>query len=288
MDAPADRSTPSVVPPVHTALREAARLPRHRRPTGEPPPLPYQLQTSGVGWTVAAVVLYALTLAVFARGLRGPAVAVTVADDAVVRWLAGLPLPWLELLVRVASWWSLLVLYFGLLLALLVLRRWRHLIVWLIVWNVADMLSFVVTRVAQRPRPFGVELRAGWGGWAMPSLQAGALAAILVAILYTMVPEGRWRNTGKWVVTRSFAVLLPDCGLEDAKVIADRLLPAQPEGTCSIGLAAWDGAESKLGLVARADKALYAAKEGGRNRWCASPPPGQAEPVAVREHSVPR
>jgi hypothetical protein len=54
------------------------------------PPLPYRLQTSGIGWLVAALVLVGLTLAIFARGLRGPAVAVTVVDDAVVGW-AGRP-----------------------------------------------------------------------------------------------------------------------------------------------------------------------------------------------------
>ena len=33
----------------------------------------------------------------------------------------------------------------------------------------------------------------------MPSLQVTLFAALLVGILYSMVPEGRWRNTGKWV-----------------------------------------------------------------------------------------
>jgi hypothetical protein len=55
--------------------------------------LPYRLQTSGIGWLVAALVLIGLTLAIFGRGLRGPAVAVTVVDDAVVGWLTGDNLP---------------------------------------------------------------------------------------------------------------------------------------------------------------------------------------------------
>jgi hypothetical protein len=93
MDVPADQSTPTSTPPVHPTLREAVRSPRRRRPTGSPPPLPYRLQISGIGWLVAAVVLVGLELAVFARGLRGPAVAVTVADGAVVRWLGGCTRP---------------------------------------------------------------------------------------------------------------------------------------------------------------------------------------------------
>jgi hypothetical protein len=76
-------------PGLHS-LREAVRSPRRRRPTGAAPPLPYRLQTSGIGWLVAAVVLVGLTLVIFARGLRGPAVTATVIDDTVVGWLAGL------------------------------------------------------------------------------------------------------------------------------------------------------------------------------------------------------
>jgi diguanylate cyclase (GGDEF)-like protein len=74
-----------------------------------------------------------------------------------------------------------------------------------------------------------------------------------------------------------FAVLLPECGLDNAMEIAERLRTAQPEGTCSIGVAAWDGHEAAAGLVARADRALYAAKEAGRDRCLADRAPAVAD-----------
>src|SRR6266542_4462761 len=191
MDAPADQSTSTSAPPVHSTLREAVRSPRRRRPTGAPPPLPYRLQTSGVGWLVAAVVLVGLELAVFGRGLRGP----------------GLEALW-QGLANVGSWWTLMVLWIGLVLALVVLRRWRHLIVWLVAWQLGGLVTdAVVGRTAQRARPFGVDLRTSWGGWAMPSLQITVMTAILMAVLYTLVPEGRWRNTGKWVAAGLVALV---------------------------------------------------------------------------------
>jgi PleD family two-component response regulator len=68
-------------------------------------------------------------------------------------------------------------------------------------------------------------------------------------------------------------VLLPDCGPEHAMAIAERLRMALPEGTCSIGIAEWVRGERVDELVRRADRALYAAKDGGRDRSCASPSP---------------
>ena len=46
------------------------------------------------------VVLVALTVAVFARGMKGIAVEVTVVDDAVVGWLGGVDLPGFQGLMR--------------------------------------------------------------------------------------------------------------------------------------------------------------------------------------------
>ena len=96
---------------------------------------------------------------------------------------------------------------YALIVVLLVLRRFRHLIIWLILPNLLWLIgASILGPVAQRPRPFGVVIREGWGGWAMPSVQVMFFAASLVVILYTLVPEGRWRNTGKWVVTGLIAL----------------------------------------------------------------------------------
>jgi diguanylate cyclase (GGDEF)-like protein len=64
-----------------------------------------------------------------------------------------------------------------------------------------------------------------------------------------------------------FALALPGCDLSDATVLIERLRGATPaEQTVSAGLAVWDGDESAEALFGRADRALYAAKEAGRDR----------------------
>ena len=53
----------------------------------------------------------------------------------------------------------------------------------------------------------------------------------------------------------------------EAYEVVERVRSATPGGmTCSAGLVAWDGNEGELGLVGRADRALYAAKAAGRDR----------------------
>jgi hypothetical protein len=90
MDSAQRKILPEVAGPTRPGTHRVRPSGRRRRPSGEAPPLPHHLQTSGVGSLVALVVLVALSIMIFAGGFRGPAVAVTVPDDAAVRWLAGL------------------------------------------------------------------------------------------------------------------------------------------------------------------------------------------------------
>jgi diguanylate cyclase (GGDEF)-like protein len=68
-----------------------------------------------------------------------------------------------------------------------------------------------------------------------------------------------------------FTLLLPDCDLDRAGTVLERLREATPGGrTCSIGVAEWDGSERDDDLVSRADDALYRAKDTGRDRVVAA------------------
>lgn len=76
-----------------------------------------------------------------------------------------------------------------------------------------------------------------------------------------------------------FAVLLPYTHIDEAKIVGERLRKAVEETTVqlddltinvtiSMGLAEFTQEETGEELFARADKALYEAKDGGRNRVC--------------------
>ena len=67
-----------------------------------------------------------------------------------------------------------------------------------------------------------------------------------------------------------FAVLLPNCTEADADAVIDRMRQAMPGGhRFSVGIARWDGEETILSFISRADAALYRDKAAAR---AASPP----------------
>jgi tRNA A-37 threonylcarbamoyl transferase component Bud32 len=178
---------------------------RRRRPSGAPPPLPRHLETTGIGWLLAAVALVAVFAVSFSASRHGAAVAVSAADDRVVRWLTALNSGWLAGVVAAAafpaSWLASKILAWCIVVPLLVFRRIRHLIVYVVALAVTSELTLALSTMLKRPRPFGAVIDGSWNGYALPSVQMAVLTASLVSALYVLVPEGRWRQAGKWAAT---------------------------------------------------------------------------------------
>jgi membrane-associated phospholipid phosphatase/tRNA A-37 threonylcarbamoyl transferase component Bud32 len=188
------------------------RARRHRRPTGEAPPLPRHVESTGVGWLVAALGLVVLTLLVFTAGRYGRGVSFTVIDNWMLKQLAALRTPGLARVMLAVSAllgtiWTIKVLAWTTLIVLAVSKRFRHLLVALVSVQAVSLATIGLSAAVRRPRPFGVAIEGSWAGWAMPSRPVAYLAAILVAMLYSLVPKGRWRQVGKWVATGLVALL---------------------------------------------------------------------------------
>jgi membrane-associated phospholipid phosphatase/tRNA A-37 threonylcarbamoyl transferase component Bud32 len=196
--------------------RAPARVPvlpagRRRRPSGAPPPLPRHIERSGLIWLGVALVAAGGAVAVFAGGLSRWAVDVTVIDDAITRRVAGLPVPGFTAAARViaeagaAS--AAVIAGYLLLLALIVFRRFRHLLVLVVSYEVLTLLTTVFLLVVHRPLPFGVLVQFRWAGFSMPSVEVEKVCAVLTGALYTLVPAGRWRRRGGWAAAVIVAVI---------------------------------------------------------------------------------
>ncbi|UTH76219.1 GGDEF domain-containing protein [Chromobacterium sp. IIBBL 290-4] len=78
-----------------------------------------------------------------------------------------------------------------------------------------------------------------------------------------------------------FVLALMDCDLSQAVARIESLRRNLPDGqTFSVGVTLWMNGERIHNTLARADKALYQAKDGGRDRVVSIAPPAPGEPQA--------
>jgi membrane-associated phospholipid phosphatase/tRNA A-37 threonylcarbamoyl transferase component Bud32 len=159
-----------------------------------------------------AIALIALSLLVFTAGRYGQGISLTVVDHWLLERLTALRTPGLERVMLAVSAllgtiWTIKVLAWTSVVVLVVSKRFRHLVVGLVSVQVVALTTIGLSAAIGRPRPFGVVIEGSWAGWAMPSRPVAYLSAILVAMLYSLVPKGRWRQTGKWIATALVALL---------------------------------------------------------------------------------
>ena len=194
MSAAGPRSTRDVMP--GTARTGTLR----RRPTGAPPPLPRKLGASGKGWLGLAGLL---AVALVAFVLRGQPLVAAQLETWFLRSIASLRTdsltPAMRVLGAVGTGWSKPILGGGILVLLIVFRRWRHLFTFFASLLVAGILGLLVYLLVQRARPYGVTIIGDWTGYAAPSFPILTLAAGLVGVTYSMVVPGRPREWAKLV-----------------------------------------------------------------------------------------
>jgi tRNA A-37 threonylcarbamoyl transferase component Bud32/membrane-associated phospholipid phosphatase len=158
---------------------------------------------SGRVWIVLAGSLPVVVGVLLAYGALG--VAFDRWDSAVLRRVAVLRSGWLTTVMVgvntvLVSRWTIGVLRLATMAALVGLRRWRHLVIFLgCVVGVGLAASQLATFQA-RVRPLGVTIIGSWDGFSFPSPSVAALAVTLVGMVYALLPPGRPRLRGKWAV----------------------------------------------------------------------------------------
>ena len=194
------RRAADVDPDVGTALPEPPG--RRRRPSGEAPPLPRKLGRSGKFWfllvgyfvfATAGFLIFPSLESIFER-----------LDHSRQIWLTDFRTPGrtdaMLVVNGLAATWTIRVLRWGIILTLVVFRRWRHLFVFIGAIFAVEAIAYLTSAIIERPRPFGIPILAGWQGYSMPSRPAAGLAVTLVGAAYAIVVAGRSRTTAKWVI----------------------------------------------------------------------------------------
>ena len=196
-----EATPPSVQAGSQSGLAGASRILRRRRPSGEPPPLPRRLGTSGWYWLglgSLAVVAWVVAVASGGGALLG-------VDQQVLEALARLRTPWLTRVMlalhTLGARQVIVVLGWVTVLLALVFRRLRHLFVllgvFLAVGVLAEWLADGLVELVPPLRPDGVAALAEPGPSAYPLVPVAELAARLLGVLYVLVPQGRPRQAGK-------------------------------------------------------------------------------------------
>jgi tRNA A-37 threonylcarbamoyl transferase component Bud32/membrane-associated phospholipid phosphatase len=205
---------------IATAPSTPRRSRRVRRPSGEPPPLARPFGRID-RWVLVAGLL-TLTMWIVFAATRGNLVwAVDKVDRNLMRPLIAIRTPALTHVARaideLTSGLAIHLIRWGTFIALVCVKRFRHLIVYLAALATAAFVSQTLVDVFQRPRPYGIEILGDWDGFAHPSLPIVALTGSLAGVCLTLVPRGRLRHR----VEAGFVAVLALVGLSRVYLATD-------------------------------------------------------------------
>jgi tRNA A-37 threonylcarbamoyl transferase component Bud32 len=172
---------------------------RRRRPSGEPPPLPRSLQRSGVVWLIiAAVALVIWVLTALNTPLR---VIADTGDRAILDVVVALRTDVMTDVTRavhaLGSNWAARILRWGVIIVLLVFRRWRHLFAFLGALVLVETFGGIMAEGMRRARP-PVEILGNWEGFSNPSIPIAGLAATVIGVAFTLCVVGKPRRIALW------------------------------------------------------------------------------------------
>jgi tRNA A-37 threonylcarbamoyl transferase component Bud32/membrane-associated phospholipid phosphatase len=214
-----ERAEAPAAPPAQAPPAQAPRTARQRRPTGAPPPLPHPLRFTTTAWLVLAVVILA-----GAFSFSGYTPWLRLGDRGstwLLRHLAGVRTPWLTdvagAIKAAGGGWGVTVLGLSVVALTMIFRRWRHLLVFLGSLFFLEIAGQWIYFGLSRPRPYGITIISGWGGYSAPSPPAAVLTIFLIGAVYCLVVPGRPRTWAKAAV----AVLVAVFGLSRLYLAVD-------------------------------------------------------------------
>ena len=168
---------------------------RRRRPSGERPPMQRELHTAGRLWLLGGIAMVALWISLFA--FPETADWWTARDNTILRRFVDIRTSSLTSLADAVavfgSSWFLRVLRIGTIIALITVRRFRHIFAVLLAIILVQATVELIQEFVGRPRPF-VPIIGDWEGPAHPSGPVAGLGVTVAVMAYTLVPGGRRRN----------------------------------------------------------------------------------------------
>jgi tRNA A-37 threonylcarbamoyl transferase component Bud32/membrane-associated phospholipid phosphatase len=178
-----------------------------RRPSGEPPPLPRELNKAAIAWLVVFIGWAVVWGWVFLSD--APAIWITERDlelmapvvDNRQTWLT----PTMQHINEIGVFWATAVVGWATIIAGLATRRIRQVLLLIAALSIVAGLSTIIATEIGRPRPLGMTQIGHWEGFTQPARAVGLLTAALVGAGLTLVPAGRGRRA--WVALTALIVL---------------------------------------------------------------------------------